>query len=373
MRPIFKSLTIFCEGTVTEPQYFADLREEVQKKVPDYVIEISPIPPIQNYEEENEQSYKRPAAKRRNIIEVEVEPQHNFVPLDFKAQPLEYVWKARESLKVHGEAWAIFDRDEHPALEEAFELAKQPVDAKLVNIAFSSRSFEFWLLLHFEKRLLPFSKTTCRTRTRTGKGKNAKKKDKYHECGEDKGNELDCKGEVCITGYLKENDFIAKDSDIKNSRFKEAFKDNVYIAIKNAIELRSKIGYRGTHAIDTLDPYTDVDRLVFKLLNIEFDYQWVSYETIKDSEISYEITVSDNMLNFEIKNNSEIAFVLDPDKFALLDVQNNAINLLDNRRTLLPGEETSVSFDTNEYEEFFAVFFRFPMNKVEVGILELRK
>lgn len=125
MRPIKKSLMLVCEGTVTEPKYLEDLVEVVQTKAPDYIIKITPIPPKDNYDTEIGQSYARKAVRRRVIEEVAVEPEHAFVPQEFKAQPLEYVWKARESLKIHGEAWAIFDRDEHPAVNEAFELVSQ--------------------------------------------------------------------------------------------------------------------------------------------------------------------------------------------------------------------------------------------------------
>lgn len=211
-------------------------------------------------------------------------------------------------------------------------------------------------------------KTACRTRTRTGK---KKKKDESHLCGEDKGHEKDCKGEICITGYMKEKDYVEKESDIKNTRYKDVFKDNVYIAIQNAVELRRTIGCKETHALSLLDPYTDFDRLVFKLLNIEYDYQWVSYEKIKNRDISFDLTLVDSIVYLKIENNSKIAYVFNPYNFALLDVQSNAIIFPGNSHTLLPTEQITVPLNLNDHHDFVPSFFRFPWKNVEIGILEL--
>jgi RloB-like protein len=67
------------------------------------------------------------------------------------ATPLRFVKEARDRLAegAFDEAWVVFDRNGHPAHEAAFALAAET--DKPVNIAFSSRSFEQWVLLHFEK------------------------------------------------------------------------------------------------------------------------------------------------------------------------------------------------------------------------------
>lgn len=50
------------------------------------------------------------------------------------------------SWKQHDEVWAIFDRDEHPHVNDALHLCEQHG----VGIAFSNTCFELWLILHFE-------------------------------------------------------------------------------------------------------------------------------------------------------------------------------------------------------------------------------
>ena len=44
------------------------------------------------------------------------------------------------------EYWCIFDRDEHPRLNEAFDLAEE----NGINVAFSNPCIELWFLLHFK-------------------------------------------------------------------------------------------------------------------------------------------------------------------------------------------------------------------------------
>lgn len=43
------------------------------------------------------------------------------------------------------EVWCIFDRDEHPGVDQLIEMGRRAG----VGIAFSHPCFEFWLLLHF--------------------------------------------------------------------------------------------------------------------------------------------------------------------------------------------------------------------------------
>ena len=57
------------------------------------------------------------------------------------------------------ESWAVYDKDEHPKHEEAMAEAIKIIDGKKVNIAFSSRSFEYYLLLHFEYLYYSFDAT----------------------------------------------------------------------------------------------------------------------------------------------------------------------------------------------------------------------
>ncbi|MGN7863273.1 RloB family protein [Chryseobacterium sp. 22458] len=367
-----KTMMIICEGTVTEPKYLNDLVSEIQQKAPNYKIIISPVPPKEELEEENKQSYKRKPRKRRIVKEVEDEPNHLFIPEVYRAQPLEYVWRAREALNVYGEVWAVFDRDEHPALSDAFELAKKSVDSKFVNIAFSSRSFEMWLLLHFELNTKNFVKTLCRTRTYLGKGKKKKKHDEYHLCGEGKSHPKDCKGEICITGYMKENNFIPKDIDIKNVSFKGIFRDNVFVAMEHALRLRKIVGSKESKSLDKLDPFTDFDRLVFKLINIEYDYQWIQSHTFNIKNVVFNVLVNDNLLVLNIQNNSNVTYIFSPEHFCLLDIRNNFISYSGEGKAIDKNKAMEiVLFNLEEIGNFTPAFLRISVDSKMNRLIEL--
>jgi len=51
--------------------------------------------------------------------------------------------------------WIVYDKDGYPKHPETFNLAK----SNNINIAFSSISFEYWILLHFEYTSAPFYKS----------------------------------------------------------------------------------------------------------------------------------------------------------------------------------------------------------------------
>lgn len=55
--------------------------------------------------------------------------------------------KSRNSFDSCFRVWAVFDRDEHPRIDEAFEMAKQGG----VDVAFSDPCFELWPILHLEE------------------------------------------------------------------------------------------------------------------------------------------------------------------------------------------------------------------------------
>jgi hypothetical protein len=44
------------------------------------------------------------------------------------------------------QVWALFDRDQHPCVPQAFAAARRTA----VHVAFSHPSFDLWLLLHFQ-------------------------------------------------------------------------------------------------------------------------------------------------------------------------------------------------------------------------------
>lgn len=118
MKSVGKFIRIFCEGKVTEPNYFIGLIK---------VLEL-------------------------NNARISKPRDHS--PLGIVKAAKEEYKKARKA-KIPDrdiEIWAVFDRDGHPKIPEALNMALD----NGINVAFSNTCFEYWILLHFEKATKPF-------------------------------------------------------------------------------------------------------------------------------------------------------------------------------------------------------------------------
>jgi len=122
-RPMPKKplVLIVCEGKITEPCYFEDLRKK-----------------------------KRIVKERIRVISSDKCKGND--PLSIVNCALEI---KREMLKNEGldydKVWCVFDRDEHTTFQEAIIKAKaQNKREKNFNLAVSVPNFELWYLLHFK-------------------------------------------------------------------------------------------------------------------------------------------------------------------------------------------------------------------------------
>jgi hypothetical protein len=107
---------IVCEGKVTEPYYFDDLRVLVRS-----VIDLK----------------LEPAGAPKKVVERAVE---------LKREAERLARRSRDLNDRYDEVWCVFDVDEHPLLAEA----KQQALANGLDVAISNPCFELWVLLHFQ-------------------------------------------------------------------------------------------------------------------------------------------------------------------------------------------------------------------------------
>ena len=115
-----KTFYLFCEGKNTEPDYFHALK----RKFNDPLIRVIPT---------------AVGGVPLTIAKLSAE-QANAIGKGAKRK------RAKQSYQEDDEVWAVFDRDEHPHIDEAKQLCK----ANNVGIAFSDPCFELWLILHIE-------------------------------------------------------------------------------------------------------------------------------------------------------------------------------------------------------------------------------
>ena len=280
-RSFKRVLLIVCEGTATEPQYLGWLKDNIS--IPNEIwgnIEIFddktmpndiPIAKIPELGKKRPKRQFQNPNKRDKAIEINALEEILLILRgeekglkeyeEVKAHPLRFVALAQYhdelSKGTYDELWAIFDKDGHPKHQEAFALAQQPTNGKIVNIAFSSRSFEQWILLHFEQSNRVFQQTTCKD-----------EKKKVIDCSQNQG----CEGEICLVGYLKTNYLpnYAKSSKFEDlDEMMQQLKKKQEIAFQNAASLRKEKQeelIKNGNKVYELNPYTDVDILVKRLI-----------------------------------------------------------------------------------------------------------
>lgn len=329
-----KTLLIVCEGERSEPDYFHSLRNEVIEKCgSNLFIKILPIPAQEKIDDDLENFELRKGAKKKQIKETATQVEDFIIEEEFKAQPTRYVRKAQLAHleSNYDELWAVYDRDGHPNHEEAFNLSKPDAQfEKIVNIGFSSISFEMWLLLHFEYSTQSFNKSQCR---------NAQKEVFY--CGNGVHAE-DCKGFNCVIGHIVSSGHL----EYTNSKFFEYNKYNSYYsaALNNAISLRESIN--SNIPFYNLNPYISVDKLVFKLKYFDkLDHIWIEESSfIIDNNIECVLEKNNSIANVIVTNKSNTAYILEESLIYLIDVEYNILKSCA-RKFMQPQEENTFSFE----------------------------
>ena len=114
-KPLARFL-IVCEGKVTEPVYFDDIRRMERG-----IIELEIVP----------------GGVPKTVVERAV---------DMKKQSERDAKRRQDENLRYDSVWCVFDIDEHPFVPEA----KQQAQANAINIAVSNPCFELWFLLHFQ-------------------------------------------------------------------------------------------------------------------------------------------------------------------------------------------------------------------------------
>jgi len=355
-----KTILVVCEGQRSEPDYFHNLRNEVLEKVSDIFIKILPIP-----KDEQEKIEKdavgfivRRGGKKREIKDaITVEPEEYIIEPEFKIQPTCYVRKAQLAYleKGYSELWAVYDKDGHPDHENAVILSKDSNKCnKIVNIGFSSISFEQWILMHFEFDNTSYSKSQCRI------GKTVL------ECGTDN-HQNDCYGNACVVGRIVDKGYL-KYNNSKNFNYNE-YSGNVNHAFAKAIESRDLAHDKNNFYNN--NPYVSLDKLVFKLKNIEQgDLVWI-YENVIEIEPDVFIVIINkgDETSFLVVNNSNKCYIMLNDLIRLIDIDFTV--LWSNTRYIMsPGEEkklhTIINLTINDFK--YAVF---KLNEMEYNILDV--
>lgn len=273
------SMSLICEGIHTEPNFFGAMVEWLKEEGKiDFEVQIHPKPTITPDDNELDLGRGASGRKKRTPKNDTQEKQKLEAVESFPGQPpLNWVEAGIKHLSIYDEVWVIFDKDGHPKTETAFKAAKDnEIEGKKVKIAFSSRCFEYYLLLHFEYIYKAFEKSECNTKKYSENGQTSKTIS-FHCMTPRAVIGKACQGDKCINGYARLKGYW-KDSKGSDSTF-PLVKDKLWTGIYNAYTVRWKSKLSSPEAgIHTLNPYIDADKLTCRLMG---------YETIEHKDICH--------------------------------------------------------------------------------------
>lgn len=203
------------------------------------------------------------------------------------------------------------------------------IDGKKVNITFSSRSFEYYLLLHFEYLYYPFEETECGERIKGNKHR--------FECGTNKNPNKDCDGKICINGYARKQGYW-KETKSSVSTF-PLVADKLVKGLINASRLRAESDAKTNEPMYNRNPYTNVDLLVGRLIGKET----ISYDnTYHYLEHGADWSVKFNEEGLLLTNHKAGSEVFRKGMFVVYNWESKTVEELNTKTLLLSSGESQI-------------------------------
>jgi len=329
------TILIICEGEKTEPLFFNAIRDRLldnkyNNEARNIKLTIAPEPLVESDEKQDTKIKHKPKRKKRKTKKVE-----GIIPIEDGQPPLRWVKTAQRELMTgaYDEVWAVFDNDNHPARKEALLEAKRDINGKIVNIAYSSLSFEYYLLIHFERIYRPFTKTDC------------KQKGKFIRCGTNLYPDKDCNGNICINGYAQINNFWNNSNNENTKQTINTFsliENKLEIGFENASWIRFKSDcFQNKIQISDRNPYLSTDKIVKRLIGNDYAYLWINLNTKYEfKKIGISVKIEDNQIKIINLSNRTIIF---PDN-SISALTNNKRYKFGNKQVVIVDKEIVIDF-----------------------------
>lgn len=299
--PLHYSICIVSEGEKTENNFFQRLYKEMKTLSPvlPYTVQTVP-PPVDEEDGDSDET-----GRERGVLDLKdatfpIEDMYRGVPL-----PLKWVKMGISLAGTFNEVWIAFDKDGHPAAKDAFdEFVKARAKDKSLNLIFSSRCFEYYMLQHFEYLYHPFEKSECNVKVARNKGK--KTKTVYLECCTPQAKPGACDGDLnnaanspCINGYARKHGYW---EESKNDKAFDVV-HNIYAGIVNAhnIKWKNLSSEDVVKAVYERNPYLNTYRLTARLMMLGVLEHGDRASIDKGASYSYDMERERNSLLF--KNN----------------------------------------------------------------------
>jgi len=93
--------------------------------------------------------------ERLRGLEIQIFRPVNHSPIGLVKEAKKLIKEAKKDKAPYESVWVVFDRNGHANIPSAFEEAR--TSNPPINVIFSVVCFEYWILLHFEKRKIFFA------------------------------------------------------------------------------------------------------------------------------------------------------------------------------------------------------------------------
>lgn len=294
--PLRYSICVVTEGEKTENNFFDKLYKSERHHNQDLPYTMQTLPPPVDDEEQDEEEPGRASGTQdlKGSADVVVD-EYKGIPL-----PLKWVKMGIALAGAFNEVWIAFDKDGHPAAKDAFDdFIKARKKDKGLNLIFSSRCFEYYMLQHFEYIYHGFEKSECNEKV--SRKKRRKTKTVYLECCTDHAKDGACDGDLgntanppCINGYARKQGYW---TESKNDAAFDAV-HNIYAGIVNAhnIKWTSLSTEAAAKAVYERNPYLNTYRLTARLMMLGVLEQGDRASIDKGGTYSYDMEREGNSL-----------------------------------------------------------------------------
>ena len=295
--PLKYTICIVSEGEKTENNFFDKLYKHEKSSNPDLPFTMQTVPPPVEDENENKDDVGRESGMLDLRDSANIIDEYKGVPL-----PLKWVKMGIALAGTYEEVWIVFDKDGHPAAKDAFEEFIKTRDRdKRLNLVFSSRCFEYYMLQHFEYVYHGFTKSECDKKVGRKKGK--KTKTVYLGCCTAKAKPGACDGDLintknppCINGYARNHGYW---TESKNDKAFDTV-HNIFAGIVNAhkIKWESLKSENVVKEVYERNPYLNTYRLTARLMMLGVLEQGDKTSIDKGAPYSYDMERERNSLVF---------------------------------------------------------------------------
>lgn len=262
------SIYVVCEGSKSEPWFIRRFIEAATQRFDlKYNATIYPTPKS-DLEDSKDGISKSSSGRKsqrktsgRQIKNKDQEPPQPIKETPKGGNPLYWVLHGKEKLKSFSEVFVVFDKDGHPKMKEAFEAANEPDEnGKKVTLILNSRSFEYYMLLHFERIYRAFEKTECGE-----KDKRTHHTRYFHCCLPSTVVGKACSGDVCINGYSRRNGYWSDSKD--EHTFVSA--TNIWRGLENGEFVRNlSLNQNQGKLLYELNPYVEFQDILARLMEM---------------------------------------------------------------------------------------------------------